>query len=353
MKKILVCHTGAWIGDMVLLTPSLRVIKQEYPDSSLVLLLRPLVAELMMTNPYVDSCIVDCRTERGYLSFIRMVRQLRNYKFDMTFVMHPTSIRNALLPLFARIPIRVGSSFKGRDIFLTNTCQNRTDIHEVEKYLNVVTTFTNKKSKYLNVIDETKPNLTTQLEFWHSDDDRQAILNILTDGGVTDNDRLLAMNLGTTWLTKQWHVKNFENVINKIVETIPNIKIILIGSINDQSLVENKTFSGSTINLIGKTDILQLGALLEMCDVCLTCDSGPMHIAAAVGTPTVSLFGPTSPVRHQPYGRGHTFIEKPVECRPCYNRICNRKDTEFLCMKEITAAEVTEAVIAKLDEYHF
>ena len=104
-----------------------------------------------------------------------------------------------------------------------------------------------------------------------------------------------------------------------------------------------------TINLIGKTDILQLGALLEMCDVCLTCDSGPMHIAAAVGTPTVALFGPTAPNRHRPYGEEDTVIEKPVPCRPCYKRTCHRQDTQFLCMKEITADEVVQTLVTKLN----
>ena len=350
MRKILVCHTGAWIGDMVLLTPSLRVLKQEFPNSSLTLLLRPLVADLMKTNPYVDRRIVDSKTGSGYLSFTRTVRKLRKYKFDLAVVMHPTSIRNALLPFFARIPIRVGSTYKVRDLFLTDTCQNKKDIHEVEKYLNVVSTFTDKNTRYLNVNNEPKPDFATQLEFWHTDEDRQSIMNILNDEGVTDNDRLLVINLGTTWMTKQWNVENFDIVIKQIGERIPNIRIVLIGSSDQLSLVENMAFSGSTINLIGKTDLLQLGALLELCDVCLTCDSGPMHIAAAVGTPTVSLFGPTSPVRHQPYGRGHTIIEKPVECRPCYNRTCHRKDTQFLCMKEITVTEVTETLVEKLSE---
>ncbi len=348
MERILVCHTGAWIGDMVLLTPSLRVLKQEFPDSSLTLLLRPLVADLMRTNPYVDSCIVDSKTENRYQSFFRMVRIIREYKFDLAVVMHHTSFRNALYPFFARVPIRIGASFKGRDIFLTTVCKNRTDLHEVEKYLNVVNRLPSKNHDYSNVFDKTGCEFTTHLEFWHTDEDRQSILNILNNEGVTDNDKLLAINLGTTWRTKEWRVKDFDEVINQTYKRIPNIKIVLVGSLNETSIVEKLTFADSTINLVGKTDIFQLGALLEMCDVCLTCDSGPMHIAAAVGTPTVSLFGPTSPVRHQPYSKGHTIIEKPVECRPCYKRTCHRRDAQYLCMQEITVTEVTEALGDKL-----
>ena len=90
---------------------------------------------------------------------------------------------------------------------------------------------------------------------------------------------------------------------------------------------------------------MQLGALIESCDLYLTCDSGPMHIAAAVGTPTVALFGPTSPTRHGPYGENHEVIEKPVSCRPCYKRKCIRKDLPHLCMTEIDPNEVAAHIL--------
>ena len=348
MERILVCHTGAWIGDMVLLTPSLRLLKQEFPKSSLTLFLCPLVVDLMRTNPYVDSCIEDSQTENRYQSFFRLVRMIREYKFDLAVVMHHTSFRNAILPFLARVPIRVGATFKGRDIFLTKTCQHRTDMHEVEKYLGIVNTILKKDQNCPTVFHKTEVEFSTTLEFWHTDHERQYILDILNSEGVTDSDRLLAINLGTTWRTKQWRVKNFDYVIGQISERIPNIKIVLVGSSNELSLVEKISNLDSTINLVGKTDILQLGALLEMCHVCLTCDSGPMHIAVAVGIPTVSLFGPTCPERHQPYGKGHTIIEKSLECRPCYKRTCHREDTEYLCMQEISVDEVVEALIDKL-----
>ena len=123
---------------------------------------------------------------------------------------------------------------------------------------------------------------------------------------------------------------------------------MLVGSSEEVELAESLPASLSVINLVGKTGILQLGALLERCEVCVTCDSGPMHIAAAVGMPTVALFGPTSPTRHQPYGTGHTVIEKPVSCRPCYKQICHRQDAPHLCMKKIDTAEVVKALEIKL-----
>jgi lipopolysaccharide heptosyltransferase II len=335
MRNILVCQTGGWIGDMVLLTPALRALKRAYPKSDLTLLLRPRVADLMQTHPYVDACIVDNKREGRYRSLTSLVRQIRDKVFDVAVVLHPTSFRNALLPFLARVPIRIGTNVSGRRILLTLSCEDNTNIHEVHRYLRVL--------RLLNI--DAAPSF---LEFWHTDADRQFIEHLLCAEGVLPDDRIIALNLGTTWATKQWDIMNFSDVIQQTAHLAPEIKIVLTGSSSEQELAKALPDSLSVINLVGKTDILQLGALLERCEVCLTSDSGPMHIAAAVGTPTVALFGPTSPVRHQPHGTGHTVIEKPVSCRPCYKQTCQRQDAPHLCMKEIGTAEVVKALEIKL-----
>lgn len=335
MQNILVCQTGGWIGDMVLLTPALRTLKQTFSGSRLALLLRPRVADLMGSHPYVDDCIVDEKTEGRCRSLANLVRQIREKSFDLAVVLHPTSFRNALLPFLARIPIRIGTNVSGRGILLTQSCGDATNVHEVHRYLRVL---------QLLEIDTASDGL----EFWHTDADRRFIENLLRVEGVSRADRVIAVNLGTTWTTKRWDVENFTEVIRQITHLVPEAKIVLTGSPTEQVLAETVPASLPTINLVGKTSILQLGALLERCEVCLTCDSGPMHIAAAVRTPTVALFGPTDPMRHRPYGVGHTVIEKSVSCRPCYKRSCRLQDTPYLCMQEIGTGEVVKAVEAKL-----
>ena len=320
---------------MVLLTPALRALKRAYPESNLTLLLRPLVADLMETHPYVDACIVDTKSRGRYRSLTELTRQIRGAAFDGAVVLHPTSFRNALLPFLARVPIRVGTNVSGRGMLLTGSCKDTKSLHEVHRYLRVL--------RLLNI--NTAPDF---LEFWHTDADREMIQDLLHAEGVSATDRLIALNLGTTWRTKQWNIANFVEVIRQIEHLIPGARIVLTGSLAEQTLADDLPASLPAINLIGRTSILQLGALLERCEVCLTCDSGPMHIAAAVGTPTVALFGPTDPVRHKPYGAGHTIIEKPVECRPCYKRTCHRQDAPYLCMTEISTAEVIKALELKL-----
>ncbi len=320
---------------MVLLTPALRALKHAFRESRLELLLRPRVADLMESHPYVDACIVDKKTDGRCRSLMRLVSRVRQTSFDLAVVLHPTSFRNALLPFLTRIPIRVGTNVSGRGMLLTKSCRDDTSVHEVHRYLRV-----------LQLLDI--DTASDALEFWHTDADRQFIENLLRAAGFSRNDRLIAVNLGTTWRTKRWDIAKFTEVIRRITCLVPETKVVLTGSPTEQTLTEALPASLPIINLVGQTSILQLGALLERCEVCLTCDSGPMHIAAAVGTPTVALFGPTDPVRHRPYGVGHTVIEKSVSCRPCYKRSCHRQDAPHLCTQEIGIDEVVTAVETRL-----
>lgn len=322
---------------MVLLTPALRALKRAYPESNLTLLLRPLVANLMETHPYVDTCIVDTKSQGHYRSLMGLIRQIHRAAFDVAVVLHPTSFRNALLPFLARVPMRVGTNVNGRKRLLTASCKDDTSVHEVQRYLRV-----------LQLLDIDTGS--DSLEFWHTDTDQRMIQAFLDVEDVSSTDRLIALNIGTTWRTKRWDIANFVEVIQQIAHLAPDVRTVLTGSSNELALAEALPTSLPIINLIGKTSILQLGALLERCEVCLTCDSGPMHIAAAVGTPTVALFGPTSPVRHKPYGTGHTIIEKPVECRPCYKRTCHHQAAPHLCMTEISTAEIVKALETKLHQ---
>ena len=321
---------------MVLLTPALRALKKAYPTSQLTFWLRPRVADVMETHPYVDACLVDTKAEGRLRSLKPFVNRIRQSNFDLAVVLHPTSFRNALIPFLARVPIRIGSNVSGRGMLLTKTYRDSSDVHEVQRYLRVL---------QLLGDDITMPD--DELGFWHTDADRGAVQRLLPQH--TD-EQFIGINLGTTWETKRWHVDNFAAVIRQISRRNPNVKIVLTGSAAERDIAAALHCPETTVNLAGKTTILQLGALIERFRVYLTCDSGPMHIAAAVGTPTVSLFGPTDPARHGPYGNAeHIVLEKPVSCRPCYKRVCYRKDAPHLCMTEIRAAEVAAALTQFLD----
>lgn len=337
--RILITQTGGWIGDMILLTPALRALKRAYPQSHITLLIRPLVANLMETCPYVNEVIIDTKGNgiSRVSSFFELVRCVRRGRFNLAVVLHPTSIRNALIPFLAGVSLRVGSNVGGRGILLSQSCADDTTVHEVDRYLRVL--------QLLNV-EET----ASGLEFWHTDTDRRAVHQLLGSCNVVPEDRIIGINLGTTWGTKSWVLDRFADVIAGIQNRFEGA-VVLTGSSSEVKLGEalQKLVKANVINLIGKTTILQLGALIERCDLYLTCDSGPMHIAAAVGTPTIALFGPTNPLRHRPYGDGHHVIEKDVTCRPCYKRKCMRTDAPNLCMTEIQASDVVERITSYFD----
>ena len=337
--RILITQTGGWIGDMILLTPALRALKRAYPQSHLTLLIRPLVANLMETCPYVNEVIIDTKGSgiSRVPSFFELVRRVRRGRFNLAVVLHPTSIRNALIPFLAGASLRVGSNVGGRGILLSQSCTDDTTVHEVDRYLRVL--------QLLNV-EET----TSGLEFWHTDTDRRAVHQLLGGCNVVPEDRIIGINLGTTWGTKSWALDRFADVIAGIQNRFEGA-IVLTGSSSEVGLGKalQELIKTEVINLIGKTTILQLGALIERCDLYLTCDSGPMHIAAAVGTPTIALFGPTNPLRHRPYGEGHHVIEKDVSCRPCYKRKCMRTDAPNLCMTEIQASDVVQHITSYFD----
>lgn len=332
--RILVTQTGGWIGDMILLAPALRALKRAYPQSYLALLIRPLVASLMEACPYLDEVIIDTKG-RGVgrvQTFCQLVRRLRRGRFDLAVVLHPTSFRNALIPCLAGVPLRIGSDVSARGILLTQSCTDDTTLHEVNRYLRVL--------QLINIEDP-----ASGLEFWHTDEDRRVVRQLLSDCDVRPGDSIIGINLGTTWETKSWSMHRFADVIAGIQSRF-EAAIILTGSSSEAGLGEalQRLVKARVINLIGKTTILQLGALIERCNLYLTCDSGPMHIAAAVETPTIALFGPTNPQRHRPYGERHHVIEKDVLCRPCYKRECLRADAPNLCMTEIKTADVIEQI---------
>lgn len=174
---------------------------------------------------------------------------------------------------------------------------------------------------------------------------------------------ILAINAGARWETKRWPPERFAEVAIRSLGRIPG-SVVLIGGPTDERIARRvwdamatqpvsshpceleSTCSIPRLNLCGQTTLRQLAAILEQCDLVLTNDSGPMHLAAAVGTPTVALFTCTDPNRAAPFGDGHRIIQTSVECRASYLKTCNRLD----CMKDISCNRVAEVVASALGE---
>jgi len=331
MKNILIMHTGGWIGDMVLLTPALRALKSKLPDCRMTMLVRPLVSELMERNPYLDEIVVYDKHggQKGFRGMIAMAKQLRAKSFDTAIILHPNSVSSALIAYMAHIPQRVGLRLAGNGLFLNTRVDRRSDIHEVQRYLDIVAPIAGT-------------GFSDKLEFWgigHEDEEFAKSVTADLDS------KIAGINISTTWQTKRWKIERFARLAELLHNQL-GIKSILTGGKSDiqigQQIMKIAPDPDTYIlDLTGRTTLWQLGAIIGNCDSYITCDSGPMHISAALDTSTIALFGPTDPVRHRPYGDGHIAMRNWRECGPCYRRECKKG---ALCMESIQAEDVFEII---------
>ena len=165
---------------------------------------------------------------------------------------------------------------------------------------------------------------------------------LLQQFGASKDHAVVGINPGATYgSAKCWLPERFREVTKRLLEQ-EDVYVVYFGDQATSSLVKEicQGLPARVINVAGLTSIRELAALIKLCDVLLTNDSGPMHIAAAVGTPLVALFGSTNEVVTGPYKTGKV-IHKHVECSPCYQRVC---PIDFRCMKRIEADEVLAAI---------
>jgi ADP-heptose:LPS heptosyltransferase len=407
MKNVLIMHTGGWIGDMVLLTPALRSLKEKFPDCRMAMLMLPLVSELMSRNPYIDEVIVydKSKSQKGFQQMRRMADKLRSKDFDTAIILHPNSVKSAILAYMAGIPERIGLKLIGNGFFLTTKVKRRRNIHEVERYLNIISVvagmgfddklefwgieqndedFVDKVFKSplppfskggieagdfskggvetddfskggIEASDFSKGEVETDdfsknsnFPLWKRGikGDLKAGNFSLTHLKLKSHQFIVGFNVSTTWQTKMWRVERFARLAEMLNNQYGAI-IILTGGKSDAQIGEKimelaPDSDKYIIALTGNTTLWQLGNLIKHCDIYITCDSGPMHISAALNTPTIALFGPTDPIRHRPYGDGHIVIKKDMKCSPCYKRECKYKS--FACMEAIQVEDVMEGL---------
>jgi lipopolysaccharide heptosyltransferase II len=341
IRRVFATHTGGWIGDMVLLSPALRALRTAFPSAVVTLQVRHLVRELMERHPHVNRIVVWDKTdsERGLEGFFDWARRLRREAYDTAIVWHPTSVRSAALAWVAGIPVRIGHRVAFREAFLTRSLPDAY-VHETERYLRV-----------LRLLDVPAHLLNNRHSFfWHSDDDRAFAERFFDERRLRDAP-VVGINLGTTWRTKAWELGRTIEVARRLLRT--GVKILVTGSASEslrRDVFAARLGADSFADAVGRCDLFQLAALIERCRVYLTPDSGPMHIASAVGTRVVALFGPTSPVRHGPLGERDAVLQASLPCVPCYKPQCHLRDDPYLCMRRLSVEETVNAVLGALDD---
>lgn len=329
-KRILIIKIGA-VGDCVLAIPSIRAIRQNNPKAFIALLIGRVESQALKGCPYVDEMIIYDRKgkDKGLIRFFELAKEIKGYGFEEVVDLQHNS-RSHLFAFLSSAPDRYGYK-KGEYWFLLN----RT-ISDLKYAIAPV----EHQFRILAMLGIEKPS--HDLELWPSADDEEAARRLLDGEWVGENQVLVGINPGASpkWATKKWSPENFAKVCDALA--LEEIRTVLVGSAAEaETGIEIlKLTKSKPINLIGKTSLTELAALMKRFKCLITSDSAPMHIAAAMKTPFVALFGPTGPMRHLPPAEKYVVITKDLRCAPCYKPVCS--DTR--CMREITVAEVLKAV---------
>lgn len=322
-----------FIGDTILTVPFLRNLRAAYPDAEIDVLVGPRSGEVLEGCPYVDNLICFDTTrfhkydsgEGKPRSFWSYVGQLRRRRYDLAFVLK-RSFSASLLALLSGAARRVGYSKKGRNWLLTDSVPWRQDIHEVDSLLSV-----------LRAVD-IDCDLRGERDIWVSAEELEAVKDIAPELGTLGKRVLI--HAAAAHPDKIYPLENWARLIAKLAEI--GYKPVFSGDKQDQPLYEElaRLSRVEALNFAGKLSLRQSMALYSLMDLAVCTDSGPSHLAAAAGVPTLTLFGPTDPVRWAPYGGlNRAIFDATLTCRPCnYRKVCDNRP----CLTELSPDLVFE-----------
>jgi lipopolysaccharide heptosyltransferase II len=269
----------------------------------------------------------------GWLS---AVPSLRAARYDLAVDLQGL-FRSAVMARLAGCPARIGfaDGREGSPFFYTERVTVPTsDMHAVDRYLLVADALGAKRD-------------APSFQFRDLEEDRARVGQLLARHGIPSGTAWIAVNPSARWPTKRWAPERFAAAADELQRSGAG-RIVLIGG--PEARPEARAVAGRMhtppVDLTGQTDVALLPALLKSAAVLLTNDSGPMHVAAAVGTPVVAVFGPTSPVRTGPYGAGHRTLNAGIPCSPCFSRTC-RNPVQLECLTGI-APEAAAAAVREL-----
>lgn len=337
--NILIVKLSA-IGDVIHTLPSLAVLRRLYPDAHITWVIEEAAADLIINHPYLDEVLVSRR--RRWIKDIRclkfspaireinsFIKTLRQRRYDLVIDFHGL-FKSSMLVFLSRSKRKLGydSWQELSGLFLNEKIPEDMNRHAVDRYLDF--------PRYLGA-------KTDNFEFVLPPDmEAQGKVKILLDKYGLEDNQFIAINPIALWETKLWSNEKFAKLADLMNDKL-QMKVVITGS--DKETLDKITSSANNkiINLGGRTSLNELACLYKKARIVISTDSGPMHLAAAVGTPVIALFGPTDPARTGPYGAGHTIVRTELACSPCFLKKCPTKK----CMEDITPRQVF-AVVEKL-----
>jgi heptosyltransferase-2 len=330
-EKIMV-RTPNWIGDAVMSLPALDALRARFPEAETVLVAKPWVSEVYQGNPAVSRVIVyDSEGEHRGRGFRKLVRSLREEQFDAA-ILFQNAFHAAWMAWQARIPIRIGYARDGRSALLREAVEVPSPAaigHQVYYYLHLL--FRAGVIDKFEPIHEIRVDLTDSEKQWAS---RQ--LKALGLGGPRF---LVGLNPGASFgPAKRWLPDRYADLADRLISAL-QADVLIFGSDAENTLAEAVACKMEhTPSLVaGQTTLRQLMSLLAQCHLVVTNDSGPMHLAAALGVPVVAIFGSTNERATGPLGPRVRVVKRQVACSPCGLREC---PIDFRCMTSVTVEDV-------------
>lgn len=315
-----------WLGDAVLGVPAMKAVRERFPEATITLLIRNSVAGLFNSAPYID----ELWTRPGTTNWIQTAREMRRRRFDLALLL-PNSFESALTVFLGGVRYRVGYATDARGWLLNRSVQLPPGKpHQLDYYLNLVDAAFG-------------PGTHPDVEITPTEEELVSARKLLINAGVDPSAKFLVVNPGAAFgSAKRWFEQRFAAVADRLAEEM-NFQVLMIGSAGERLISENiqKLMKMPSHVLSGQTNLETLIGLLAQASVMVTNDSGPMHMAAALGVPTVAVFGPTDADVTSPVGPYTRLIRHDVECNPCLLREC---PIDHRCMDRVTIDEVFDAV---------
>ena len=343
--KILI-RVNNWIGDVVMISPAMRAIRDHFPNATIAILAKTWVVDTLRGNPFYDELIEydNLGKHAGLAGRFRVIKELRERRFDCA-ILFQKAFEAALFSFLAGIPLRVGYDTDRRGLLLSHKIRETKEArgkHHVEYFLDIV------RSIGCQVKD-------TSLYFHIGEEERKKASKVFEKEGLKDGRPVVVINPGASKVERQWHPDRFAALADALSENAGAHIVITGGKIdkNAARAIKGK-MKDQALDLTGRLTIKEFGAFTGRCSLFIGNDSGPMHVAAAVGTPVVALFGPGIPEKTAPFVDPSRYraITKRFQCAPCrqnFFRECKPSPSgKPFCIEDITVEEVLEASLTML-----
>jgi ADP-heptose:LPS heptosyltransferase len=327
IKTILVMSNTA-IGDTLFSTPALRLIKERYPNKKVIGLLNPKNSLLFDNNPYIDILILYSGKWR---QFLRTVFELRRHNVDLALIMHSNEPQATPLAYCSGVKyiIKIPNDQNEFNFLHQNPVIGRNiNEHFIDRRL--------KQLEYIDIITKSYRMDIFQKEEWI-----RSINGILKDDIVN-----IGFQIGASTISRMWFIEKWIDLAKLVLDHNENLNIVLTGSKVDQQTASSICSSLSddrVLDLTGKLDLGAASSLIDRLDLLVTPDTGPLHIAAAMNTPTIAISVAGRALESNPRSidTQHIFIQKQITCEPCIDKKCKYQK----CMLQITSSEVFDKIL--------